>query len=173
MKKRDPYHYKSRQFLKEKLKDAENLLKALDSRYTSLYKVGETILKHQKEFLEKGIKYLKPLNLKMIAEEVQLHESTISRIVSHKYVQTPLGVFPLKFFFSSGYSTSHGEAISSKAVKDLIVDIIKQEDPKKPYSDAKIAEILREKYGIKIARRTVTKYREELEIPSVRERKKN
>lgn len=172
MKKRDPYHYKSRQFLKEKLKDAENLLKALDSRYTSLYKVGETILKHQKEFLEKGIKYLKPLNLKMIAEEVQLHESTISRIVSHKYVQTPLGVFPLKFFFSSGYSTSHGEAISSKAVKDLIVDIIKQEDPKKPYSDAKIAEILREKYGIKIARRTVTKYREELEIPSVRERKK-
>lgn len=173
MRKRDPQHYRSRQFLKEKLKDAENLLRALDSRYTSLYKVGETILKYQREFLEKGIKYLKPLNLRMVAEEVQLHESTISRIVTHKYVQTPLGVYPLKFFFSSGYSTSQGETLSSKAVKDLIAEIISKEDSKKPYSDNQISKILKENHGITIARRTVTKYREELGIPSVRERKKS
>ena len=172
LKKKNSQFLKSKQFLKEKLKEAENLLKALDSRYTSLYKVGTVILKHQKDFLEKGIKYLKPLTLKMVAEETELHESTISRIINHKYVQTPTGVYSLKFFFSSGYKASDGSTFSSKAIKDFLKQIIAQENPTKPLSDNEIAKVLKSKYGINIARRTVTKYREELQIPSVRERKK-
>ncbi len=160
-----------KKFLKQKLKDAEDLLKALDSRYSNLYKVGEAILKYQKEFLEKGIKFLKPLTLKDIAEEVQLHESTISRIINQKYVQTPKGVFTLRFFFSTGYKGKEGEELSAKAVKDYIKEIINEENPSKPLSDSAISKILKEKYGINIARRTVTKYREELQIPSIRERK--
>jgi len=171
IRKKTEQALKMRQFLREKLRDAENLLKALDSRYSSLYRVGEAILKYQKDFLEKGIKYLKPLTLRVIAEEIQLHESTVSRIISHKYVQTPDGVYPLKFFFSTGYKSSTGTDLSAKAVKDYIKEIIKNEDPRKPLSDNAIAKILKEKYGINIARRTVTKYREELQIPSIRERK--
>jgi len=146
-------------------------LKALDSRYSNLYKVGEAILKYQKEFLEKGIKFLKPLTLKDVAEEVHLHESTISRIINQKYVQTPKGLFPLKFFFSIGYKSKEGEELSAKAIKDYIREIINGENPSKPLSDSAISKILKEKYGINIARRTVTKYREELQIPSIRERK--
>ncbi|AEH23471.1 RNA polymerase, sigma 54 subunit, RpoN [Thermodesulfobacterium geofontis OPF15] len=160
-----------KKFLKQKLKDAEDLLKALDSRYSNLYKVGEAILKYQKEFLEKGIKFLKPLTLKDVAEEVHLHESTISRIINQKYVQTPKGLFPLKFFFSIGYKSKEGEELSAKAIKDYIREIINGENPSKPLSDSAISKILKEKYGINIARRTVTKYREELQIPSIRERK--
>ncbi len=171
IKKRSEEIKKLKSFLREKLREAENLLKALDSRYTSLYKVGAAILRHQIEFLEKGIKYLKPLTLKVIAEETGLHESTISRIINSKHVQTPDGMYSLKFFFSTGYQSSQGKVFSSKAVKDYIKEIIEGEDPKKPLSDNAIAKILKEKYGIKIARRTVTKYREEMQIPSIRERK--
>ena len=170
-KAKNEEYKKLKKFLREKMRDAEALLKAIDSRYSSLYRVGEVILRHQVEFLEKGTKYLKPLTLKMVAEQTGLHESTISRIISHKYVQTPDGVYPLKFFFSTGYTSSKGEAVSAKAVKDYIKEIIDSEDKKKPFSDSAIAKILKEKYGIKIARRTVTKYREELGIPSIRERK--
>ncbi|MFN4196424.1 MAG: RNA polymerase factor sigma-54 [Caldimicrobium sp.] len=162
---------KAKQFLKEKLKFAEYLLKALDSRYTTLYKVGSAILEVQKEFLEKGQAFLKPLTLKDLSELTGLHESTISRVISHKYVETPIGTFPLKFFFSTGFNSSTGESISATAVKNYIKEIIFQEPPKKPYSDNEIAKILHKKYGIKIARRTVTKYREELNIPSLKERK--
>ncbi len=162
---------KDTQFLRGKIKEAENLLKALDSRYSNLYKVGSIILKHQRDFLEKGIKFLRPLTLKDVAEETQLHESTISRIITHKYVQIPNGIIPLKFFFSSGYKSLKGENLSAKAVKDYIKEIIESENPAKPFSDHYIAKLLKEKYGIKIARRTVTKYREEMEIPSIRERK--
>ncbi|HEM55397.1 MAG TPA: RNA polymerase sigma-54 factor, partial [Thermodesulfobium narugense] len=104
-----------KKFLKQKFKDAEDLLRALDSRYSNLYKVGSAILKYQKEFLEKGVKFLKPLTLKDVAEETQLHESTISRIINHKYVQTPKGIFSLKFFFSIGYKSKEGEELSAKA----------------------------------------------------------
>ncbi|MFN3406501.1 MAG: RNA polymerase factor sigma-54 [Caldimicrobium sp.] len=162
---------KAKQFLKEKLKFAENLLKALDSRYSTLYKVGSAILEVQKEFLEKGQAFLKPLTLKDLSELTGLHESTISRVISHKYVETPIGTFPLKFFFSTGFNSSTGESISATAIKNHIKEIISQENPQKPYSDNEIAKILQEKYGIKIARRTVTKYREELNIPSIKERK--
>jgi len=163
---------KEKKFLKEKFKDAQLLLKALDSRYTSLYKVGKAILDYQVEFLEKGYKYLKPMTLKIIAETTGLHESTISRIVNSKYVQTPLGLFPLKFFFSTGYKKEGEEVVSAKVVKEYIKELISKEDPKKPLSDSAICKILKEKYGIDIARRTVAKYREELGIPSSRERKK-
>ncbi len=146
-------------------------MKALDSRYSTLYKVGEVILQTQKDFFEKGTKYLKPLTLRDVAQKTGLHESTISRVISHKYVDTPLGIFPLKFFFNTGYNTETGKSLSVVAIKDYIKEIIEKEDPKKPYSDSQIAKILKEKYGIKIARRTVTKYREELNIPSIRERK--
>jgi RNA polymerase sigma-54 factor len=170
--KKSEFDQKTKKFLKEKMKDAENLIKALDGRYSSLYRVGKSILKFQKEFLEKGERYLKPLTLKIVAEDTQLHESTISRIVNHKYVQTPRGVLPLKFFFSTGYESKEGKAVSSKAVKDYIKEIVKNENPEKPLSDSSIAKILKEKYGITIARRTITKYREELDIPSIRKRKK-
>lgn len=163
---------KSREFLREKLKDAENLLKALDSRHSTLYKVGYAILQAQKEFLEKGFQYLKPLTLRDLSHVTNLHESTISRVISHKYVDTPFGIFPLKFFFSTGYQTKIGDSLSATAIKSYIKEIIASENPEKPLSDGEISRILQEKYGVKIARRTITKYREELQIPSIRERKK-
>ncbi len=162
---------KDKKFLKEKLKQAQDLLKALDSRYSSLYKVGRAILEEQIDFLEKGIKFLKPLNLKKISERTGLHESTISRIVNSKYVQTPSGVYPLKFFFSAGYTTEDGGGVSSRGVKEFIKEIIEKEDKRKPLSDRKISEILEKEYGVKVARRTVAKYREELGIPSASKRK--
>ncbi len=163
---------RDKKFLRQKFRDAEAILKALDSRYTSLYKVGEAILRHQIEFLEKGSKFLKPMTLKVISDVTGLHESTVSRIINSKYVQTPQGLYPLKFFFSVGYRSSSGESISSKAVKEYIKEIIAGENPSSPLSDSAISRILKERYGIKIARRTVTKYREALGIPSARERKK-
>ncbi len=163
---------KEKKFLRQKFRDAEAILKALDSRYSSLYKVGEAILRHQIEFLEKGSRYLKPMTLKVISEATGLHESTVSRIISSKYVQTPQGLFSLKFFFSVGYESSSGESVSSKAVKEYIKELISKEDPASPLSDSAISKLLKEKYGIKIARRTVTKYREALGIPSARQRKK-
>ncbi|MFN4132276.1 MAG: RNA polymerase factor sigma-54 [Caldimicrobium sp.] len=163
---------KAKDFLREKLKVAEYLLKALDSRYTTLYKVGLAILEAQKDFFEKGITFLKPLTLRDLAETTGLHESTISRVISHKYVDTPLGIYPLKFFFTTGYDTDKGESVSAVAIKNYIKEIIAQENPKKPYSDSEIVRILEKNYGIRIARRTVTKYRVELNIPSIRDRKK-
>ncbi len=163
---------KGKEFLKEKFKTAENLLKALDSRYSTLYKVGKAILEAQKEFLEKGLPYLKPLILKDLAQVTGLHESTISRVISHKYVDTPSGLYPLKFFFTTGYDTNKGESLSAVAIKNYIKEIVGAENPERPLSDSEIVKILGERYGIKIARRTVTKYREELNIPSIRERKK-
>ncbi|MCS7199035.1 MAG: RNA polymerase factor sigma-54 [Caldimicrobium sp.] len=163
---------KAKEFLREKLRSAEHLLKALDSRYTTLYKVGKAILETQWEFLEKGIKFFKPLTLKELSRLTNFHESTLSRVISHKYVDTPIGVFPLKFFFSTGYQTQRGESVSAVAIKDYIKEIISQEDPKEPFSDNEISQILLKKYGLKIARRTITKYREELGIPSIRERKR-
>ncbi len=162
---------KNKDFFKEKLKIAENLIKALDSRYSSLYKVGSAILEVQKEFLERGINFLKPLTLKDLSQITGLHESTVSRIINSKYVETPIGLYPLKFFLSSGYNSSKGEEVSSLAIKDSIKRLIEREDYKKPLSDSEIAKLLQQSYGIKIARRTVTKYREELGIPSIRERK--
>src|SRR5438132_142423 len=128
------------------------------------------IIKHQREFLEKGIDYLRPLVLRDVADDIQMHESTVSRVVSNKYMHTPRGLFLMKYFFHSGIDSDTGEDISSLTVKKKIQSYIEAEDPRKPLSDSKIMKILNDE-GINIARRTVAKYRDELNIPSSTDRK--
>jgi RNA polymerase sigma-54 factor len=128
-------------------------------------------VKFQREFLDKGIEYLKPLVLRDVAEDIGMHESTISRVTTNKYMQTPQGLYELKYFFNSGISTTDGDFIASESVKNKIKEILENEDPRKPYSDQKLAELLSDNQ-ISIARRTVTKYREMLRIGSSSERKR-
>jgi len=161
----------AQQFINEKLNAAIWLAKSLEQRRQTLYKVTQAILDVQKDFFEHGIHYLKPMTQKEIAEKVELHESTVSRATSNKYVQTPRGVFELKYFFTSALSTANGDAASSESVKRRIKSIIDSEDRKRPYSDQKLAELLVEE-GIEISRRTVAKYREEMMIPSSAKRKR-
>ncbi len=160
-----------KKFLTEKLRSAMWLLKSLDQRNRTIYKVTESIVKFQREFFEKGKDYLKPLNLRTVAEDINMHESTVSRVTLNKYLACDHGIFSFRFFFSSGLKNRDGQEVSSTIVKDMIRKIIEKEDPKKPYSDQKIADILK-KQNIKIARRTVAKYREELKIPSHSKRKR-
>ncbi|RMG67847.1 MAG: RNA polymerase sigma-54 factor [Nitrospirae bacterium] len=160
-----------RKFLTEKLRSAMWLLKSLDQRNRTIYRVTESIVKFQREFFEKGKNYLKPLNLKAVAEDINMHESTVSRVTLNKYLACEHGIFSFRFFFSSGLKNRDGQEISSTLVKDMIKKIIEQENPKKPYSDQKISDILK-KQNIKIARRTVAKYREELKIPPHSKRKR-
>jgi len=167
---KDDISEEAKKFLEEKLQKAIGIIKGIQQRRENLYNIASALVKHQEEFLRKGKAYLKPLILKDIAEEVGLHESTISRIVSSKYAQTPLGVMPLKAFFASKASKSN-EDISSEKVKYLIKDIVEKEDKKKPLSDEGISKVLRKEYGIRVARRTITKYREELNIPDSRKRR--
>jgi len=155
---------KATEYLTEKLNSAMWIIKSIEQRRMTIYKVVESILKFQKDFFEIGERGLKPLTLNEVAEDIQMHESTVSRATNGKYVQTPRGLYELKFFFSSGLATSGGE-MSSTSIKSMIKDLIEQENPKKPYSDQKISDILKAK-GINISRRTVAKYRDELEIPS-------
>lgn len=159
-----------KQFLEEKLRSAIWLLKSLDQRNKTIYKVTESILKFQEDFFRKGFKYLKPLNLRNIAEDLGLHESTISRVTSNKYIQCPQGLLSFRFFFSNAVQSAQGD-MSSSTVKDIIKQIISTEDPTKPLNDKKIVDLLKEK-GINVARRTAAKYREELKIPSHIKRKK-
>ncbi len=160
-----------RKFLNEKLRSAMWLIKSLDQRNRTIYKVTESIVKFQREFFEKGKDYLKPLNLKTVAEDINMHESTVSRVTLNKYLACEHGIFSFRYFFSSALRNKQGDEVSSTIVKEMIKKIIEQEDPKKPYSDQKIADILK-KQNIKIARRTVAKYREELKIPSHSKRKR-
>lgn len=159
-----------KQFLEEKLRSAIWLLKSLDQRNKTIYKVTESILKFQEDFFRKGFKHLKPLNLRNIAEDLGLHESTISRVTSNKYIQCPQGLLSFRFFFSNAVQSAQGD-MSSSTVKDIIKQIISTEDPTKPLNDKKIVDLLKEK-GINVARRTAAKYREELKIPSHIKRKK-
>jgi RNA polymerase sigma-54 factor len=147
------------------------LLKNIEKRKSTILRITEAIMNVQKEFLDKGLKHLKPLTLHEVADEVGMHESTVARVTTRKYVETPRGIFELKFFFSSGLKTENGESTSSTSVKEIIVGIIEQESPEKPYSDQKIVRML-EKNGIKIARRTVAKYRDQLKILPAKLRKK-
>ena len=156
-------------FLEEKLRSAIWLLKSLDHRNKTIYKVTESILKFQENFFRKGFEYLKPLNLREVAGDLEMHESTISRVTSNKYIQCPQGLLSYRFFFSNMVSSSNGN-ISSTIVKDIIKKIIANEDPEKPYSDRKIVEILDNK-SINITRRTVAKYRDGLKILSHFKRK--
>lgn len=158
-------------YLRQKFREAQWFLKGLEQRQKTLERITRSIFKFQKEFLDKGVEALKPLVLKDVAEDTGLHESTVSRAIAGKYVWTPQGIFPLKFFFSSKVGEGLVE-MSSKKVKKLIEDLIAQEDPKAPLSDQEIAKILRERYGLEIARRTVAKYRESLGIPPSKDRKR-
>ncbi|OLS03843.1 RNA polymerase sigma-54 factor [Tissierella creatinophila DSM 6911] len=157
-------------FMTEKLNSATWMIKSIEQRRNTIKKVVESILKYQKKFFTDGEKALKPLTLKMIAEDIEMHESTISRTTNGKYVQTPRGIFELKYFFTTAVVTSDGD-ISSTSIKSLIGDLIEGENLKKPYSDQKIADILKAK-GKTISRRTVAKYRDEMGIPSSTMRKR-
>ena len=157
-------------YIKDKIRSAVWLIKSLDQRQRTIYKVAESIVKHQREFLERGIDFLRPLVLRDVADDIQMHESTVSRVVSNKYMHTPRGLFLMKYFFHSGIDSDTGEDISSLTVKKKIQSYIEAEDPRKPLSDSKIMKILNDE-GINIARRTVAKYRDELNIPSSTDRK--
>lgn len=162
---------KAGEYIQEKLRGAIWLIKSIHQRQRTIFRVTKSIVKFQKDFFEKGIEYLKPLVLRDVAEDIEMHESTVSRVTTNKYVQTPRGLFELKYFFNSGINTTVGDTIASESVKSKIKDIVAEENPKKPYSDQKIVDILHQE-GIDIARRTVTKYREMLNIRSSTERKR-
>jgi RNA polymerase sigma-54 factor len=161
----------ARQFVSDKMKSALWLIRSLEQRQKTIYKVAESIVRHQRQFLDQGIEYLKPLILRDVAEDINMHESTISRVVNNKYMHTPRGLFEMKYFFHSGISTTYGADISSLSVKQKIKKYIEDENPRKPMSDSKIVQKLKEE-GLDIARRTIAKYREELKIPSSTYRKK-
>ncbi len=161
----------ARTFIKDKLRSALWLIKSLDQRQRTIYKVTESIVRQQKEFLENGIDYLRPMVLRDVAADIGMHESTVSRVVSNKYMHTPRGLCPMKFFFHSGIDREYGSDISSLTVKRKIEQLIQEEDPHKPISDNGLAAALKRE-GINIARRTVAKYRDELGVASSTQRKK-
>jgi RNA polymerase sigma-54 factor len=154
----------TRNYVKEKLRSALWLLKSVDQRQRTIYKVSDSIVRHQRGFLDHGIEHLRPLVLRDVATDIGMHESTVSRVVANKYMHTPRGVYELRFFFHSGITSSMGEAISSVSIKDKIKKMIEGEDQSHPLSDSRIAELLGSD-GLPLARRTVAKYREELRIP--------
>ncbi len=158
-------------FLTGKLNSAMWLIKSIEQRRQTIYNVVKAIVDYQIEFFEKGKKHLKPLTLKQIADEVGVHESTVSRAINGKYMQSPRGVFDIKFFFTSGVSNVKGEGIASESIKSMIDEIIQNEDPQKPLSDQIISNKLKKK-GINISRRTVAKYRDEMNILPSSKRKR-
>lgn len=159
-------------FIQNKMKAALWLIRSIEQRRLTLYKVVQCIIDYQWEFLDKGVKYLKPLNLKQIADMADLHESTVSRATANKYVQTPQGLFEIKFFFTSGVeNAAAGGMVAAESVKHAMKEIITTEDLYNPYSDQQLCDLLQKK-GINIARRTVAKYRKEIGVPSMRQRKR-
>ena len=155
----------TRAYVKDKFRSALWLIKSVDQRQKTIHKVATSIINFQREFLDHGIEYLRPLVLRDVANDIGMHESTVSRVVNNKYMHTPQGVFEMKYFFHSGISSSYGDAVSSVTIKNRIKKIIEGEDPKKPLSDSKIVTIL-QREGLMLARRTIAKYREELKIPT-------
>ena len=160
----------TKQYIQDKLKSAAWLIKSIHQRQRTIYRVTESIVRFQRDFLDKGIASLKPLVLRDVAEDIQMHESTISRVTTNKYVHTPQGVFELKYFFNSSINCVDGDSVSSESVKERIRNMIKCEDKAKPYSDQEVADMLKE-FNINVARRTVAKYRETLGILPSRKRK--
>src|SRR5438552_6482971 len=153
----------ARQYVEQKLRSALWLIKSVDQRQRTLRKVTQSIVKFQRDFLDRGLPHLRPLSLRDVGEDIGMHESTISRVTTNKYVETPQGLFELKFFFHSGIASGDGEMVSSVSVKKMIQDLLAAEDPAKPQSDQEVAQAL-QKRGLTIARRTFAKYREELGI---------
>jgi RNA polymerase sigma-54 factor len=161
---KEPGSEETRNYVREKLRSALWLLKSVDQRQRTIYKVSESIVRHQRAFLDQGITQLRPLVLRDVATDIGMHESTVSRVVANKYMHTPRGVYELRFFFHSGITSTMGEAVSSVSIKDKIRKMIDTEDASRPLSDSRIAELLGSQ-GLPLARRTVAKYREELRIP--------
>jgi len=153
----------AKQYVEQKLRSAVWLIKSVDQRQRTLRKVTQSIVKFQHDFLDKGLPHLRPLSLRDVGEDIGMHESTISRVTTNKYVETPQGLFELKFFFHSGIASGDGEMVSSVSVKKMIQDLLANEDPAKPLSDQEVAQVLKGR-ALVIARRTVAKYREELGI---------
>lgn len=164
---------KEKEYCTEKMRAATWLIKSLYQRQRTLYKVMESIVRHQQPFFEEGVTRLAPLILKDIADDISMHESTVSRITTNKYVATPHGIFELKFFFNSGLELDDGSQVGSESVKALIKKFIADEDTKSPLSDERIGEMLKERLKVNIARRTVAKYRTALDIPSSSRRKEH
>ena len=160
----------TRAYVKDKFRSALWLIKSVEQRQKTIHKVATSIINFQRDFLDHGIEYLRPLVLRDVANDIGMHESTVSRVVTNKYMHTPQGVFEMKYFFHSGIASSYGDAVSSVTIKQRIRKIIDQEDPRKPLSDSKIVSIL-QREGLELARRTIAKYREELKIPTSNQRK--
>jgi len=161
----------NKEFISNKLNSANWMIQAIEQRRQTMLKVMNFIVDRQREFFERGVQYLKPLTLREVAEVIDMHESTVSRVTNEKFVQTPRGVLPLKFFFSSGLSTTSGEEVSARGIKAQIQKLVSEEKPARPLTDQAIVNILK-KEGIQIARRTVAKYRDQLGILSARMRKR-
>ncbi len=159
-------------YISDKMRSAVWLIKSIQQRQRTIYKVAKSIIRFQREYFDNGIEFLRPLVLRDVADDIGMHESTISRVTTNKYMQTPQGLLELKYFFNSGLSTSEGDFVASESVKNRIREIIEKENPQKPLSDQKIAEMLTGQ-TVNIARRTVTKYREMLNFGSSSERKRH
>ena len=161
----------TRSYIKNKLKDAVWLIKSIQQRQRTIYKVVESLLKFQREFFEKGVSHLRPLVLRDVAEDIEMHESTVSRVTTNKYVHTPQGIYELKYFFSAGLTKKGGNDVAAESIRDRIRLMIKKENPDKPLTDNAISLLFAEE-NIKVARRTVAKYREQLGILPVKHRRK-
>ena len=160
----------ARKYIKNKVRQAEWFIKSIQQRQRTLYLVAKSIVQFQGDFFEKGLRFLKPLILKDVALDIGVHESTVSRITTNKYMNTPQGIYELKFFFPTSINKSEGEALSTNVVMDMISELVKKEDKGNPLTDDELASLLKEKNNIKIARRTIAKYRDILHIRSSRER---
>jgi len=161
----------NKEFISNKLNSANWMIQAIEQRRQTMLKVMNYIVDRQREFFDKGVQFLKPLTLREVAEVINMHESTVSRVTNEKFVQTPRGVLPLKFFFSSGLATTDGDDVSARGIKAQLEKLVQDEDPKHPLTDQAIVNILRES-GVQIARRTVAKYRDQLGVLSARMRKR-
>jgi len=161
---KEPGSEETRAYVKDKLRSALWLLKSVDQRQRTIYKVAESIVRHQRAFLDHGVTQLRPLVLRDVASDIGMHESTVSRVVANKYMHTPRGVYEMRFFFHSGITSTMGEAVSSVSIKNRIRKMIEEEDAARPLSDSRIAEVLGAE-GLPLARRTVAKYREALRLP--------
>jgi len=165
------YDGESKEFINQRLNSAHWMIQAIEQRRQTMLKVMNFIVDRQREFFEKGIDHLKPLTLREVADVISMHESTVSRVTNEKYVQTPRGLLPLKFFFSSGLSTTTGEDASARSIKSQIQKLVNDEPEKAPLTDQQIVEMF-ERKGVRIARRTVAKYRDQLGILPARMRKR-
>ncbi len=172
LSRKDAIDKVTKEYVEERLRSAQWLIKGMEQRDKTIYKVAESIVKFQREFLDHGIASLKPMVLKDVAEDINMHESTISRVTTNKYMHSPRGIFPMKYFFTTGFSNGTGTEISSLTIKDTILKMVKEEDAASPLKDQQIVDVLKAR-NIDIARRTVAKYREELRIPPTSVRKRS